>query len=71
MLFGIALYSYKDGEQRTISVLFQAIREALRLFHKINDFDCTTLIEGCDMLLGIAQANKPKPPAAPSGSQQP
>jgi len=34
--------------------------EALRCFHKVRDFDCSGLIEGCDMLLSIAKSNKPK-----------
>ena len=34
--------------------------EALRCFHQIRDFDCSSLIEGCDMLLSIAQSNKAK-----------
>ena len=34
--------------------------EGLRLFHKVKDFDCSSLIEGCTMLLSIAESNKPK-----------
>ena len=34
--------------------------EALRCFRKVSDFDCSSLIEGCETLLSIAQANKPK-----------
>lgn len=43
------------------------INEALRCFRKIKDFDCTGLIEGCDMLLGIAHSNVPKQKPATSG----
>ena len=48
---------YSTGEQ--------LLNEGLRLFKKVNDFDCTSLIEGCEMLLGIAESNKrPKGKAA-------
>jgi len=39
--------------------------EALRCFHKVRDFDCSGLIEGCEMLLNIAKSNKPKQAATP------
>ena len=39
--------------------------EALRCFHKVHDFDCSGLIEGCEMLLNIAKSNKPKQAATP------
>ena len=56
---------YAEGEE--------LLREALRLFELVRDFDCASLVEGCKMLLGIAQTNKrPKAPAmssAAAGSQ--
>ena len=36
------------------------LNDALRCFKKVQDFDCTSLIEGCEMLLQIAESNKPK-----------
>ena len=40
--------------------------EALRCFNKVHDFDCSGLIEGCEMLLNIAKSNKPKQAASPA-----
>jgi hypothetical protein len=46
------------------------LHEAMRCFKLVKDFDCTSLIEGCQMLLGIAEANKPKQAGAqPPGTQ--
>ena len=44
------------------------LREAMRCFGKVQDFDCASLIEGCEMLINIAQSNAPKPPAAAASS---
>jgi tetratricopeptide (TPR) repeat protein len=47
----------------------ELLTEALRLFNLVDDFDCSSLIEGCQMLLGIAQSNqRPKAAAAAAGS---
>ena len=40
------------------------LREAMRCFGKVHDFDCASLIEGCEMLINIAQSNAPRQPAA-------
>jgi len=44
------------------------INDALRCFHKIQDFDCSSLIEGCTMLLGVADANMPKAAVGAGGA---
>ena len=41
--------NYKIGEE--------LLSEAVRLFGLVSDFDCTSLVDGCKMLLGIAQTN--------------
>ena len=51
---------YKGGED--------VLHEAVRCFKRVKDFDCQSLIEGCEMLLGIAATNqqpKPPPPSRP------
>jgi len=49
---------YSGGEE--------VLREAMRCFRLVKDFDCASLIEGCEMLLGIAESNKPKATPAPA-----
>ena len=44
------------------------LKEAVRCLKLVHDFDCASLIEGCEMLLNIAASNKPKPPAAAGAS---
>ena len=36
----------------------EVLHEAVRCFKKVSDFDCASLIEGCEMLLNIAASNK-------------
>jgi len=36
------------------------LHEALRLFENVPNFDCGSLIEGCNMLLSIAETNNPQ-----------
>mmetsp|Transcript_14143 Transcript_14143/g.23533 ORF Transcript_14143/g.23533 Transcript_14143/m.23533 type:complete len:512 (+) Transcript_14143:124-1659(+) len=43
---------YMQGEE--------LLHEALRLFDKVPNFDCRSLIEGCNMLLSIAESNNPQ-----------
>ena len=40
------------------------LHEAVRCFKRVKDFDCQSLIEGCEMLLNIAQSNMQKSAAA-------
>ena len=41
--------------------------EALRCFRLVDDFDCSGLIEGCQMLQQIAASNKPRTPPPSEG----
>ena len=41
---------YKGGEV--------VLNEAVRCLKKVSDFDCASLIEGCEMLLNIAMSNQ-------------
>jgi len=43
---------YSQGEE--------LLNEALRLFALVPNFDCSGLIQGCQMLLNIAEANNPQ-----------
>ena len=43
------------------------LREALAHFARVPNFDCTGLIEGCNTLLQIAEANNPKRPSPARG----
>ena len=36
--------------------------EALRLLRKVTDFDCSSLIEGCEQMVAIAYSNQAKEP---------
>ena len=48
----------------------EVLHEAVRCFKKVHDFDCASLIEGCEMLLNIAKSNqksKPGPSRASGG----
>ena len=38
----------------------ELLTEALRLLRKVDDFDCSSLIDGCLSLLEIARANAPR-----------
>lgn len=48
---------YAQGEE--------LLDEALRLLRKVDDFDCSGLIEGCEQMVMIARSNRAQPAEAP------
>ena len=44
--------AYEDGEE--------LLEESLRLLAKVDNFDVSSLVDGCNSLLSIAQANNPR-----------
>lgn len=38
----------------------ELLEEALRLLAKVTDFDCSSLVEGCEQMVEIARTNKAK-----------